>query len=146
MARILVMEDDEDQAALLRIALDAEGHTVTLAHTGTEAYEACLYASPPYDLLITDILVRMDGQIVSDGGVSLIGKLRTANDGRPEWFLTLPIIAITGVTARYPSGNYLEIAKGLGANELLRKPIDLETLSKTVNTLLGAQHPPQPHA
>ena len=57
---ILVVEDEEDMAVLLRRALERRGFRVDLAGNGTEALAAL--ATRHYALLITDIFIpRMNG-------------------------------------------------------------------------------------
>ncbi|MEO0362651.1 MAG: response regulator, partial [Pseudomonadota bacterium] len=66
MSKIVVMEDDEVQAEMLAESLNLMGHEVTRRRNAEEALEAVL-AEPP-DLLITDIFVKQDDRIGSNGG------------------------------------------------------------------------------
>jgi DNA-binding response OmpR family regulator len=51
--RILVVEDDEDNAALLRVALDAEGYALAFARNLGDAMNACVASDP--EIIVLDI-------------------------------------------------------------------------------------------
>lgn len=58
--RVLIVDDDPDAAMLMELALQAEGHTTRVAHSGPEAIEAALQQRPQVALI--DIgLPGMDG-------------------------------------------------------------------------------------
>ena len=140
MADILVMEDDELQAAVFERALRGEGHIVDLTASASEAL-ACL-ADRSYDLLITDIYVRNSSGLTPDGGILLIGKVRNARFGvdpsLPKHLASIPIIAITGAGATsYSRIDPLESARDLGADFVLRKPLDLDELALSVRHALS---------
>ena len=67
MARILIMEDDQDFATVLSGALEETGHSVVVSADGAAAMEEL--RATRYDLLITDIYVRQDGRATADGGI-----------------------------------------------------------------------------
>jgi len=107
--RILVVEDKRNLAAHLGIALEGEGHTVTLAHDGDEGLR--LGKTNNFDLLILDIMLpRKDG-------FSIIKKLRE------DRLRTQTII----VSAR---DSMQDIIHGLdaGADDYLTKPFPLDVL------------------
>ncbi len=135
MARILIMEDDEDQAFLLSEFLSGEGHTVSTSASGQEALDKLEDEKP--DLLITDVFVRKGGTMVPDGGLLLISRVRfPGNTAERAWMRKLPIIAITG-GASYPGqANLLTTLEDMGANRSFRKPIDLKELGSAVRELL----------
>lgn len=64
---IVVAEDSEETATLIKFALEKSGHTVRLAHDGVEALRLLEEKAP--DLLITDIM--MPGL----NGFELMGEL-----------------------------------------------------------------------
>ena len=137
MANILVMEDDADQAALLKDALEGFGHSVQITYSGAEAWVYLQSAS--FDILITDIYVdRAPGTERGNGGISLIGKVCNASPRAENYdaLANLKIIAVTG-GAELPEGyDPLELANRFGANVCLRKPIDLLKLSEIIDGLL----------
>ena len=67
-------------------------------------------------------------------GLDTIMELRKL---RPE----LPIMAISG-GGHFATGDYLRVARDMGAAITLSKPINLRRLSEAVNTLLGEGGPP----
>ena len=59
--RILIVEDDEDNAALLRVALGAEGYDLAFAQNLGDAMNACVANDP--DVILLDIALphRLEG-------------------------------------------------------------------------------------
>ena len=115
--RILVVEDEEDMAVLLRRALERRGFCVDLAADGREALAAL--ASRPYALLITDLfLPRTDG-------------LRLAEVARQRW-PGLPVILVTGWGDQQ---TYLR-AKDLRVVDYLTKPFRIADLLAAVERSL----------
>ena len=71
--RILIIEDEQDVAALVEKAMAEQKHAVDIAHDGITGQELAL--SEPYDLLILDIILpRKDG-------LAVLKTLRTVGDG-----------------------------------------------------------------
>ena len=135
MAHILLMEDDKPFADLVADSLVGAGHEVVLASDGTDALE--LTEVIPFDLLITDIIVRRDGRARPDGGIFVIGKLRN------EQFLeqatkrsSIPIIAISGQMYNAGMADILFLANSVGADLVLAKPFEPAELIDSVETLL----------
>lgn len=65
MGKIMVADDDTNICELLRLYLEKEGYTVTLAHDGESAVEQ-FFADTP-DLLLLDIMMpRLDGYSVCE--------------------------------------------------------------------------------
>ena len=119
MARILVVDDDRNCAAFLRLFLTDEGHEVRSAVSGKDAMQAAGVMTP--DLLITDWLLK-DG---TDG----LGLARSLRKERPE----LSIIFITGMPERELQS---EVNK-LGQAHIFEKPLDLDRLLPMVTSLVG---------
>ena len=138
MARILLMEDDADYAAMIAEVLAVSEHYTKICSNATEAWDELRYNR--YDLLITDIYVKRDGAYTADGGVTLLGRVRSpANsiDQNLRWMIDMPILAITGGKAIPGGYDPLKQARDMGANFLMRKPIGLEELTQAVDQLLG---------
>lgn len=111
--RILIVEDEEDLAVLLRRALERHGFRVDLASENTEALEAL--AARQYSLLITDVyLPGKDG-------------LRLVEAARRRW-PALPVILMTG---RGDRESY-EQAKDLRIVAYLAKPFRISDLLAAV--------------
>src|SRR5262249_49407933 len=120
MARILLLEDQPFTASLIATVLRDLGHSVVRCKDGREGLKA-LHDDLP-DLLITDIIMpEVDGNEV-------IRAIR--GEG-----LKLPIIAVSGGG---PAGSFdgLEVAKKLGANETIRKPVTRPQLLAAVERCL----------
>jgi DNA-binding response OmpR family regulator len=119
MRRILVVEDNPDELALLRMSLKAAGFAVTTASTGEEALKQ---AKGIPDLIVLDlVLPEMDGFTVCE---------RLRKDGATA---AIPILMLTG----YPS--QLKRLAGLagGANDFVAKPITAEELIARIKALLN---------
>ena len=67
---ILLVDDDTVLAELWQQYLVGQGHRVDCC--GTVADATVLLHSKVYDLLIVDIFLRQDGEILAEGGVTLI--------------------------------------------------------------------------
>ncbi|MEM6665592.1 MAG: response regulator [Pseudomonadota bacterium] len=136
MANILLMEDDAVFALKLREILESEGHDIHWCRSGSEAIAALDQLD--FDLVLTDIYVRRDGQVVDDGGISLIGKIvvrRLSVQGKKPPHL--PIIAMSGAIARSSNPYVLQTAEGVGADYVLAKPFDGPDLMAVVEQALG---------
>jgi DNA-binding NtrC family response regulator len=120
MARILVVDDDDQIRALLRVTLEREGHEVVEAADGNIALT--LYHQSPADLVITDIIMP------EKEGIEMIMELRRSD---PE----VKIIAISGGGSMNPV-SYLKWASEFGAQRSFTKPIDREDLLTAVGELL----------
>jgi CheY-like chemotaxis protein len=120
MARILVVEDQRMTAEILRGSLESAGHVVELTDNGDRAL--ALFRARPPDLVITDIVMP-----VLDG-IELISAIRSGASN-------VPIIAISG-GGHTGNFEFLEMARKLGAKEVLRKPVSREQLLAAVDRCL----------
>jgi DNA-binding NtrC family response regulator len=118
-ALVLVVDGDREALELARAVLSAAGYAVDAAANGRAALERAM-ARPP-DVLITEILME-DGD-----GIELIAAVKQAQ-------LRSRII---GVTARRFLGglDLLDLATKLGADAVLEKPLNADTLLTTVSRL-----------
>lgn len=119
MISILLMDDDVAFAYGLTQTLRDHGYDVDTVDNASDAMEHI--EAKNYAVVLTDIIIKVDGHFVPDGGLSLIHRLRVReserNTPRP-----LPIIAMSGTT-KYPGmKNILSIASSLGANATIAKP------------------------
>lgn len=122
MARILVIEDDDQVRQLLHERLTKAGYDVALASDGEEGIQ--LFREQPADVVITDIFMpRKDG-------VEAIRELR-------HDFPDAKIIAMTGVRGRF---SRLPAAGVLGAVRTFVKPFSLDEMAVAVQQILGDNH------
>lgn len=132
MVRILLMEDDLALGYQLSQSLKVAGHSVQICSSASAAQEEL--ADVEYDLLITDVIVKVDGQPVPDGGIGLISWVR-----RTEAYSNMPIIAITGTT-RFPGMEHiLSTARQIGADIGMEKPIDMNYLVEKIDLLVSSR-------
>ena len=121
MARILIIEDNDQFREMLREMLEQSGYEVVEASNGEEGVR--IYREEPADLIITDMLMPVMP------GSRVISKLR-------DDFLDLKVIAISGGGNIYGSDNYLNLAKELGAQRILEKPFQRKKLLRAVEEIL----------
>jgi DNA-binding NtrC family response regulator len=106
MARILVIDDEDDIREDLRMALERQRHEVVEAIDGKFGLDE--YQKGVFDLVITDLIMpRMEG-------VEIILALKKLN---PD----VKIIAISA-GGMGKANDYLSMVKRLGAKQTLRKP------------------------
>ncbi len=123
MATIVLIDDDDQLRRLLQIALEDAGYRVLSAAGGKDSMR--LLHDQVVDVIVVDIFMPdMDGLEL----IPLLRKTRPATK----------IIAISGGSA---TGNYLDMAKHLGANATLMKPFSLQELLHAVATQLQSSHP-----
>ncbi|MET7304081.1 response regulator transcription factor [Embleya sp. NPDC005575] len=115
-AHVLVAEDDEKQARLVRLYLEREGHVVTVVHDGRDAIDTARTKRP--DILVLDVMMpRVDG-------LDVTRVLRRESE--------LPILMLT---ARSTEDDLL-LGLDLGADDYLTKPYSPRELMARVRTLL----------
>lgn len=123
MARILVVEDDEDLSERLKDWLLFEKHIVETVFSGPEAVEHLQFGQ--YDIIVLDWhLPGMDGPDVC--------KQYRASGG------ATPILMLTGRDGAAAKVAGLEA----GANDFLAKPFHLKDLSARLAKLLSATPAP----
>ena len=121
IGRVLVVEDDEDIADVLRRSLRQEGHEVRTAGDGEEALTMASEFVP--DLVILDLgLPKLDG-------VEVCRKLRADGD--------VPILILT---ARSDTGDRVE-GLDAGADDYLVKPFERTELLARMRALLRRRPP-----
>jgi CheY-like chemotaxis protein len=123
MARVLVVEDNEDLRSMLELTLRREGLEVATARNGEEALRVLEHR--PADVIVTDLFMP------ERDGVETIVAIR-------DKFPGLQIVAMSGWQSdRGP--DYLAVARELGATATLRKPFEPPELVRIVRRLTGAE-------
>ncbi len=120
MARVLVIDDDDQILTSLREVLEREGYEVLDAPDGKVGLQ--LFREEGADLVITDIIMP------EKQGLETIKGLREDN---PD----VKIVAISGGGAIEPRV-YLHYAEEAGAMRTLPKPFEREELLEAVRELL----------
>jgi DNA-binding response OmpR family regulator len=121
MARILIIDDEEQIRTMLKRVLEREGHETMAASNGRLGMR--IHLKDPADLVITDIIMP------EQEGIETIIKLRRESP-------RTKIIAISGGGDVGAEG-YLAMAGKLGAQVTLQKPFGLEEILMAVRNLLA---------
>ncbi len=123
-AKVLVVEDEEPLALVLRYNLEIEGFRVTVVGRSEDAEVAVAEDTP--DLII------LDWMLPGASGLELCRRLRTGRPGR-----TIPIIILTA------RGEEHDRIRGLtmGADDYVVKPFSLPELMARVRAILRRTSP-----
>lgn len=117
MYRILVVEDEQRVAELLKRGLEESGYQVVVAYDGTMGLR--LFKSGTYHLVLSDVVLpKMDG-------FELCKEIRKMN----------PVVPILMLTALGTTDDKLE-GFDAGADDYLVKPFDFRELNARINVLL----------
>ena len=119
MARVLIVDDDEADRIVLNAILERAGHEVFLAEDGRVALS--MFGATEIDVIVTDL------QMPEMHGLELITVLRDVSP-RPA------IIVISG-TGR----DQLDMAKVVGADETLMKPVDRDVLLDAISRVVSGE-------
>jgi two-component system OmpR family response regulator/two-component system response regulator QseB len=127
--RLLLVEDDELLGDALRRGLQRHGWTVHWVKDGERALDALEREAP--------LAVVLDLGLPGRDGNEVLGLLRQRQH-------TLPVLVLT---ARETTQDKLR-AFGVGADDYVVKPVDLEELAARLQALLRRSHklPPAPYA
>jgi CheY-like chemotaxis protein len=129
MPKILVIEDDRDMVAAIRMPLEANGYEVLTAATGEEGLQKAKEVEP--DLIILDVMME-----TTTAGFQVSLQLRNP-DAESEFaaYRHIPILMLTAIhtttSLRFgPDEAYLPV------DDFVDKPIDPDVLLKKVRTLI----------
>jgi CheY-like chemotaxis protein len=118
---ILVVDDDSFTRRAMQQVLEPLGYAVTVAKDGQEAIRSV--QREKVDLVITDLIMP------GTDGFELIANLR-------ENFTSVEVVAISG-GGHLGADTYLTIARGLGVDVVLQKPITKENLVMAIKAVEG---------
>ena len=116
MAKIYLVDDDENILASVSMFLEGEGYTVRKFHDGVSALDV-LKSDPP-DLAVFDIkMPRMDG-------LELLRRLRQTSN--------LPVIFLTSKDDEFDEA----IGLNMGADDYIKKPFSQRLLGERIKACL----------
>ena len=122
MARILIIDDDDQFRTMLKTMLEKAGYNdIEEAANGSIGMK--LFRQHPFDLVITDIIMP------DKEGIEMITELTRD-------YPRIKIIAMSG-GGRIGPQSYLDMAKHLGASRTLAKPFKHSDLIDVVQELLN---------
>jgi CheY-like chemotaxis protein len=113
-ATIMIVDDDADIRALMKIFLEADGYSVDLAADGCDALEHLRNGAQPVLILLDLMMPRMDG-------AQFLKQIRSTR------FAKTPVVIMSGHNTAQKE------AVELGATSCLPKPVELVDLLKTVH-------------
>lgn len=119
---ILIIDDDAAVSRTLSLILTRSGYQVSTAASGRKGLD--LLAGGGFDLVVTDIIMpELDG----------IEAIRRIRDEYPD----LRVIAMSG-GGQIDKSDFLHMAKALGADGVIEKPVRSEKLLQLVSAALTA--------
>jgi PAS domain S-box-containing protein len=130
---ILVAEDNQINALLIRSLLAKLGHHTVITTDGNEALESWLSAKSagsPYDLVLMDI------QMPNLDGIETTKRIRSLEAGQPD--RRTPILALTANTLVEDRYACFEA----GMDGFLIKPLDREKLAEALTVLASSRQIP----
>lgn len=113
--RILVVEDDPLNAAMLRAVLEQLGHKVLAASDGRRGLDLLRMGGMD--------LIMVDGRMPNMDGPTMIGALRSLSGSTGA----TPVVAVTGGDAEE-----IQAMLDAGANAVLRKPVTVNAVARAV--------------
>ena len=128
--RVLLVEDEPDQAAILEAVLRHEGLDVLVASSGEQALE--IQHRTPADVLVTDL--NLPGMT----GMDLMRRLTPPTE-EDAIKTTTPVPAVVVVTGSGSVSSAVDALK-LGAADYLQKPLDPARLVSLVRELLSSDN------
>jgi len=129
MPKILVIEDDPDMVAALRMPLEANGYEMVTAPTGQEGLQKVKEVNP--DLIILDVMME-----TTTAGFQVSLQLRNpAPESEYAAYRHIPILMLTAIhtttSLRFgPDEAYLPV------DDFVDKPIDPDVLLEKVRALI----------
>ncbi len=122
MARILLVEDEDDLRDVIRKILELDGHDVVTAANGWQGIK--MLDEIGADLVLTDAFMP------DVGGVELVHRLRHLQK-------SAPVIVMSG-GGWEDKADVLDRARAAGAVATLEKPFDVKTLRALVRRVLAS--------
>ena len=121
IAKILVIEDDEEMRSLLKDFAEEEGYEADSVEKGTYAFKKLMTES--FDLIITDI------QMPGFSGLEILPELKKLQP-------TTPIVVITA----FGGEEVYHKALSRGADAYLEKPVHLSKLKELIHEMISSKN------
>ena len=121
MAKILIVDDDQDIRDSVRMVLESKGYEVVEASNISKAEE--IIHSVGLDLIMLDIMMESP-----DDGITLAHKIKKEG-------ISVPIVMLSGVS-QVTGYHYGKCDEVLPCTEFLEKPITPEELLRKVENIL----------
>ena len=125
MARILIIDDNEEIRRLLRRVLESASHEVLEAGDGAEGLK-CI-GSQQMDLVITDIFMP------EKDGLEMLREMRKTHPG-------MKVIAMSG-GGQLGNMDILRMARSFGAFRVMAKPFNFREMLQAVSAALASPPP-----
>jgi CheY-like chemotaxis protein len=129
MARILIVDDDEDFACSIETVLRRDGHAVEVQNTPGRVPEHVGKMGP--DLVILDVMFPEN----QSAGFNVAREIRKS--GRE--YKDIPILLLTAVNRKFPLGFSEGDIDGewMPVTDFLEKPVDFDLLRRKVTELVN---------
>lgn len=121
MARILVIDDNQDLRDLMKVLLEQAGYEVELAEDGQAGLAA--QRAQTADVVITDIFMP------NQDGIETIAQFR-------EEFPAIKLIVMSGDGKLVKHSPHFLTAREMGAHGVLSKPFDEDELLRVIRDVL----------
>ena len=118
--KVLIIEDDPDQAAALRLHLESRGYTVVIASETSGAIPVAAREKP--DVILLDL------GLPGGGGMTVLARIRSTAETSG-----IPVIVISG------SGLDPDWVFASGGQGYLEKPADADVVIRTIEKVLEPQ-------
>jgi CheY-like chemotaxis protein len=123
LAKIMIVDDEENTVELLRRVIELLGHEPILAYSGLEALARIDQSLP--DLVLLDLMMpEIDGY-------ETLRRIRAMPQGR-----FLPIVVVTAS----PDPHVVDKVESAGGNKVYSKPFGVAMLSEAVETFVKRRH------
>jgi CheY-like chemotaxis protein len=120
MAKILIVDDDEQATTLLEKVLAIKGHQATSLNDSAETIRVVNSTAP--DLILLDLMMP------EPNGFEVCKMLRADPN-----FGQIPIVIVTAMDDNVSKEN----AYAAGANDYLTKPFRIDALAQAIDNLIG---------
>ncbi|MEN8098785.1 MAG: response regulator [Chloroflexota bacterium] len=130
MAKILIIDDDPDMVLAAQLTLEAAGHEIYKAASGTEGLQMVKEVNP--DLIVLDVMMDTTTE-----GFQVSLQLRNRDPGSEfQAYRDIPVIMLTAIHTTTPlrfgpDDDYLPV------DVFMDKPLDPDLLAAKVKELLS---------